>query len=42
LTFREIVGVKRMSDHVAAYRKNESAPVVLAFVKFLRGKAGAH
>jgi DNA-binding transcriptional LysR family regulator len=41
LTFREIVGVKRMSDHIAAYRKNESAPVVLAFVKFLRGKAGA-
>jgi DNA-binding transcriptional LysR family regulator len=41
LTFREIVGVKRMSDHVAAYRKNESAPVVLPFVKFLRGKAGA-
>jgi DNA-binding transcriptional LysR family regulator len=40
LTFREIVGVKRTSDHVAAYRKNESAPVVLAFVKFLRGKAG--
>jgi len=41
LTFREIVGVKRTSDHVAAYRKNESAPVVLAFVEFLRAKAGA-
>jgi DNA-binding transcriptional LysR family regulator len=41
LTFREIVGVKRTSDHVVAYRKNESAAVVLAFVKFLRGKIGA-
>jgi DNA-binding transcriptional LysR family regulator len=41
LTFREIADVKRMSDHIAAYRKNESAPVVLAFIKFLRGKAGA-
>jgi DNA-binding transcriptional LysR family regulator len=41
LVFREIVGVTRTSDHVAAYRKNESAPVVLAFIEFLRAQAGA-
>ena len=41
LVYREIAGVKRTSDHVAAYRKNESAPVVQAFVEFLRAKKPA-
>ena len=40
LTYREIVGVTRTSDHVAAYRKNETAPLVKAFVKTLRARAG--
>jgi DNA-binding transcriptional LysR family regulator len=42
LVYREIAGIKRTSDHVAAYRKNESAPVVQAFVEFVRAKNGAH
>jgi DNA-binding transcriptional LysR family regulator len=41
LVYREIAGIKRTSDHVAAYRKNESAPVVQAFVEFVRAKNGA-
>lgn len=40
--FREIVGVPRTSDHVAVYRKNESAPVVKNFVNFVRAKARAN
>lgn len=36
VTFREIAGVTRTSDHVAAYRKNGGAPVVKAFISFLR------
>ena len=40
LIYREIVGVTRTSDHVVVYRKNESAPVVKAFVKTLRARAG--
>jgi DNA-binding transcriptional LysR family regulator len=40
--FRELVGVTRMADHIAAYRKNESAPVVRAFINFLRAEASAH
>ena len=39
LTFRRLVGVTRMADHVVVYRKNESAPVVKAFIKFLRARA---
>jgi DNA-binding transcriptional LysR family regulator len=39
VVYRKIVGVTRMADHLAAYRKNESAPVVLAFVDFLRARA---
>ncbi len=41
VVYREIVGVTRMADHLAAYRKSESAPVVLAFVEFLRAKKTA-
>ncbi len=40
--FRELVGVTRMADHIVAYRKNESAPVVKAFINFLRAGASAH
>jgi DNA-binding transcriptional LysR family regulator len=39
LTFRRLVGVTRMADHAVVYRKNESAPVVKAFIKFLRARA---
>ncbi len=39
VVYCKIVGVTRMADHLAAYRKNESAPVVLAFVEFLRARA---
>ncbi len=42
VTFREIVGVTRTSDHVTAYRKNETDPLVKAFVKFLRARVGTH
>ena len=41
VVFRDIVGVTRTSDHVVVYRKNESAPVVKAFVNFLRASARA-
>jgi DNA-binding transcriptional LysR family regulator len=37
--FRKIVGATRTSDHSAVYRKNESAPVVRAFINFLRARA---
>jgi DNA-binding transcriptional LysR family regulator len=40
VTFRKIVGVTRMADHAVVYRKNENAPVVMAFVKFLRARSG--
>ena len=36
LVFRKLAGVPRMADHAAVYRKNESAPVVKAFIKTLR------
>jgi hypothetical protein len=39
VVYCKIVGVTRMADHLAAFRKNESAPVVLAFVEFLRARA---
>ncbi len=41
VVFREIDGASRTSDHVAAYRKNESAPVVKAFINFLRASVRA-
>jgi DNA-binding transcriptional LysR family regulator len=41
LTFRKLVGVTRMADHVLVYRKNESAPVVKAIIEFLRAKVRA-
>jgi DNA-binding transcriptional LysR family regulator len=39
VTFRKVVGVSRMADHSVVHRKNESAPVVKAYVEFLRGMA---
>lgn len=39
LTFRKLVGVTRTADHAMVYRKNESAPVVTAFIDFLRAEA---
>jgi DNA-binding transcriptional LysR family regulator len=42
LTFRKLVGVTRTADHAVVYRKNESAPVVKAFIDSLRAKARAH
>ena len=39
LTFRKLVGVTRTADHAVVYRKNESAPVVTAFIDFLRAEA---
>ena len=36
VVYRDIEGLTRTSDHVVAFRKNESEPVVKAFVKFLR------
>jgi DNA-binding transcriptional LysR family regulator len=40
VTFRKIVGVTRTADHAAVYRKNESAPVIKAFVDHLRAHTG--
>jgi len=42
VTFRKIVGVTRTADHATVYRKNEGAPVVTAFIEFLRGRIRAH
>ena len=39
LTFRKLVGVTRTADHAVVYRKNESAPVVMAFIESLRAQA---
>ena len=39
LTFRKLVGVTRTADHAVVYRKNESAPVVTAFIRSLRTQA---
>jgi DNA-binding transcriptional LysR family regulator len=36
LTFRKLVGVTRTADHAMVYRKHEHAPVVKAFIDFLR------
>ena len=36
VVFRKIVGTERMADHVVVYRKNEGAPVVTAFIDYLR------
>lgn len=41
VVFREIDGATRTSDHIAAFRKNESAPVVKAFINFLRASVRA-
>ncbi len=38
VVYRDIDGVTRTSDHVAAFRKNESAPVVKAFINSLRAR----
>jgi DNA-binding transcriptional LysR family regulator len=42
LVFRKLVGVTRTADHAVVYRKNESAPVVKAFIKLLRAGHGGH
>ncbi|MCF8477820.1 MAG: LysR family transcriptional regulator [Pseudolabrys sp.] len=39
IVYRNVSGITRMANIAAAYRKNESAPVVLEFVKFLRAQA---
>lgn len=39
VTFRHLVGVTRTADHAVVYRKNESAPVVTAFIDHLRAEA---
>lgn len=36
IVYRDIDGVGRQADHVAVYRKNETAAVVVAFIKSLR------
>jgi DNA-binding transcriptional LysR family regulator len=36
VVYREVEGAHRTSDHIVAYRKNESEPVVKAFIKLLR------
>ena len=39
LIFRKIVGITRTADLSVVHRKNESAPVVMAYVEFLRKQA---
>ena len=39
VVYREVEGAQRTSDHIVAYRKNESEPVVKAFINFLRANA---
>jgi len=39
VVFRKIVGATRMADHCVVHRKNEIAPVVMAYIKFLRTQA---
>jgi DNA-binding transcriptional LysR family regulator len=39
VVYREIVKTERWSDHVAVFRRNESAPVVRAFIAMLRADA---
>jgi DNA-binding transcriptional LysR family regulator len=36
VTFRKIAGVTRTSDHVAVFRRNESSPLIKAFIALLR------
>jgi DNA-binding transcriptional LysR family regulator len=38
LVFRELTGVTRTADHALVYRKNESAPVVTAFINSVRSQ----
>jgi DNA-binding transcriptional LysR family regulator len=38
VAFRRVAGVSRTSDHMAAYRQNESAPLINAFVAMMRTK----
>ena len=39
VVFRKITHASRYSDHAVAYRKNEGAPVIKAFVALLRSRA---
>ncbi len=39
VVYREVEGAHRTSDHIVAYRKNETEPVVKAFINFLRANA---
>jgi DNA-binding transcriptional LysR family regulator len=41
LVYRDIDGANRTSDHIVAFRKNETSPVVKAFVNSLRARARA-
>ncbi len=36
VTFRKIAGATRTSDHVAVFRRNESSPLIKAFIAMLR------
>jgi len=38
VVFRKIVGAQRTADLAVVYRKNESAPVVMAYINFLRAQ----
>jgi DNA-binding transcriptional LysR family regulator len=38
VTFRKIAGAPRTSDHVAVFRRNESSPLIKAFIGMLREK----
>ena len=39
LVFRKIVGSAATADVAVVHRKNEAAPVVLAYINFLRSQA---
>jgi DNA-binding transcriptional LysR family regulator len=39
VAFRKIAGATRVAEHCVVYRKNEIAPAVMAYVKFLRTQA---
>ncbi len=41
VVYRDIDGATRTSDHIVAYRKNETSPVVKAFINSLRARIRA-
>ncbi len=42
VVYRDIEGATRTSDHIVAYRKNETSPVVKAFINSLRARIRAN